>query len=91
MKSTPSFSQAIGTMVRKYCMAFLSKGSMSGSRQPSASVELDDGISDGTTAHENTSLVINSGRQDQELENFLTIGGHEAKSPNPGPINSQIK
>ena len=82
MKSTPSFSQVIGTMVRKYCMAFLSNGSISGSRQPSASVELEDGISDGTTAHENISLEINSGRKDQEFDNFLTTGGYEAKVKN---------
>ena len=64
-------------------MAFLSKGSMSGSRQPSTSVELDEGSSDGTTAHENTSLVINSGRKDQGLDKFLTTGGYEAKMKIP--------
>lgn len=69
-------------MVRKYCMAFLSKGSISGSRQPSASVELEDGISDCTTAHENISLEINSGREDQEFDNFLTTRGYEAKVKN---------
>ena len=57
---------------------------MSGSGQPSIiSVELDEGSSDGTTAHENTSLVINSRRKDQGLDNFLTTGGYEAKMKIP--------
>ena len=54
-------------------MAFLSKGSMSGSRHPTSS-GLDDGISAGTTAHENTSLSTNSrGRGDQEIQNLGNI------------------
>lgn len=62
-------------------MAFLSKGSISGSRHPCTSFELDNGISAGTTAHENTSLSTNSrGRKDQEIENgnILTTGGYKA-------------